>query len=228
MATFGEIVYMCNDQLKLVSDDSTFTEDHILFIADKIRAFLLKQKYSDIKKEIPDSNFQTICVDLSVVENIQNNPCVGGISLRSINKIPGMLQIANPKVYPINYYIGEVTFISMERMKYVGYNKYLQNIIYSSLDPDNYLYFKSNTPNHLHLEKVKISGIFQDSIKASGLQCEDEKICDLYDREFPLESSLITPLIEMVVKELSGSVYLPKDKDNNASDDLDNLTTKKQ
>nr|DAU83961.1 MAG TPA: Structural protein [Crassvirales sp.] len=50
MSTYREIVFMIMDELKLSSDDSYFTEDHIIFLASKYRAFLLKQRYSDIKK----------------------------------------------------------------------------------------------------------------------------------------------------------------------------------
>lgn len=57
MSTYKELVYLVLDELRLHSDDALFTEDHIIFLADKYRAFLLKQKYSDIKKQIPESNY---------------------------------------------------------------------------------------------------------------------------------------------------------------------------
>jgi hypothetical protein len=37
-----ELVYIVLDELKLVSDDSTFTEDHVMFTLNKYRAFVLK------------------------------------------------------------------------------------------------------------------------------------------------------------------------------------------
>jgi len=42
MSTFKEIVYLALEELKLTSDDSYYTEDHILFLLNKYRAFLLK------------------------------------------------------------------------------------------------------------------------------------------------------------------------------------------
>ena len=53
MNTYKELVYMCLDELKGSSDDFTYTEDHIVFLLTKYRVFLLKQRYSDIKKPIP-------------------------------------------------------------------------------------------------------------------------------------------------------------------------------
>ena len=138
MSTYKELVYMCLDELKLHSDDSSFTEDHVIFLLGKYRVFLLKQRYSDIKKQIPESNYQTICLDLIKVSAIPDEPC-SGVYLRSKEKIPFLMKIGNPRVYPIDYYQGEITYISRDRMRYVGHNKYLKNIIYTSLSPNNYL-----------------------------------------------------------------------------------------
>lgn len=230
MSTYKELIYMVLDELKLSSDDTQYTEDHIIFLLDKYRAFLLKQKYSDIKKYIPESNYQTICLDLIQVPAIAGGPCEGGTYLRSKEKIPFLIKIGTPRVYPLDYYQGEITYVSRDRMRYVGYNKFLQNIIYCSLGPDNYLYFKSSNPQYLYLEKVKFTGVFQDSTKASDLQCPDDNgdiICDVLDRTFPIEDSLIPPLVELIVKELSSSIYRPDDETNNAKDDLANKVIEK-
>ena len=214
---------MALDELKLSSDDAQFTEDHVMFLLDKYRTFLLKQRYSDIKKQIPESNYQTICLDLIQVPAISGDACEGGTYLRSKEKIPFLMKIGIPRVYPLDYYQGEITYVSRDRMRYVGYNKFLQNIIYCSIGPDNYLYFKSFNPQYLYLEKVKFTGIFQDSMQASDLQCPDdngETVCNPVDRTFPIEDALVPPLIELVVKELLGAEYIKKDEDNNAKDDL--------
>lgn len=219
--TYREIVYACLDILKLTSDDSLYTEEHIIFLANKARTLLLKQRYSDIKKRIPESNYQTICLDLEKVQNIQDLSCQGS-SLRTVQEVPYLMKIGNPKVYPQNYYLGEITYISRERMRYVGYNKYLQNIIYCSLAPDNHLYFKSSNPQHIYLKKVQVTGIFEDIQNASQLECNnDSSQCqNLLDKTFPLEEGLVQPLIEIVVKQLGPSVDLPQDQENNAQDDL--------
>ena len=229
MSTYKELVYMCLDELKLYSDDALYTEEHIMFLLGKYRTFLIKQRYSDVKKQIPESNYQTICLDLIEVPAISGEPCEGGFYLRSKEKIPFLMKIGNPRVYPIDYYQGEITYVSRDRMRYVGYNKYLQNIIYASLGPDNYLYFKSFNPQFLYLEKVRMTGIFEDTLAASELQCPDESgdtVCDVLDREFPIEAALVPPLIELVVKELLGAEYRPDDKTNDAKDELSEVASK--
>ena len=229
MSTYKELVYMCLDELKLYSDDALYTEEHIMFLLGKYRTFLIKQRYSDVKKQIPESNYQTICLDLIEVPAISGEPCEGGSYLRSKEKIPFLMKIGNPRVYPIDYYQGEITYVSRDRMRYVGYNKYLQNIIYASLGPDNYLYFKSFNPQFLYLEKVRMTGIFEDTLAASELQCPDENgdiVCDILDREFPIENALIPPLIQLVVEELTKAEYKPEDKENNSDDDLSEVVSK--
>ena len=229
MSTYKELVYMCLDELKLYSDDALYTEEHIMFLLGKYRTFLIKQRYSDVKKQIPESNYQTICLDLIEVPAISGEPCEGGSYLRSKEKIPFLMKIGNPRVYPIDYYQGEITYVSRDRMRYVGYNKYLQNIIYASLGPDNYLYFKSFNPQFLYLEKIRMTGIFEDTLAASRLQCPDDSgntVCDVLDREFPIENALIPPLIQLVVEELTKAEYKPEDKENNSDDDLSEVISK--
>ena len=229
MSTYKELIYMCLDELKLYSDDALYTEEHIMFLLGKYRTFLIKQRYSDVKKQIPESNYQTICLDLIEVPAISGEPCEGGSYLRSKEKIPFLMKIGNPRVYPIDYYQGEITYVSRDRMRYVGYNKYLQNIIYASLGPDNYLYFKSFNPQFLYLEKIRMTGIFEDTLAASELQCPDENgniVCDVLDREFPIENALIPPLIQLVVEELTKAEYKPEDKENNSDDDLSKVVSK--
>ena len=220
--TYNELIYMCLDELKLSSDDSFYTPDHLIFLLVKYRSFLLKQRYSDIKKQIPVSNYQSICLDLIEVPAISGEPCEGSSYLRSKNKVPTTMMIGNPRVYPMDFYQGEITYISRDRMRYVGYNKFLRNIIYCSKAPDGYLYFKSWNPQFLHLEKVSFNAIFEDTKEASELACPEENgaICKLEDKEFPIEDSLVPVLISLVVQELAGPRDANKDENNDANDNL--------
>lgn len=225
--TYREMIYICLDQVKIASDDSYITVEHVLFLISKIRALVLKQRYSDIKKEIPQSNYQTICLDLIQVPAISGEPCEGGTYLRSKDKIPTIMPIGNSVIYPIDFYQGSyITYVSRERMRYAGNNKWLKNIIYASKGPDDYLYFKSSNPQFLYLEKVKMTGIFEDAEKASELECDSaDRQCDILDRVFPLEEGLTSTVMELTVKYLLGAVYRGKDDDNNANDDLSDIAS---
>lgn len=227
MSTFKEIVYMCLDELQLSSDDATFTEEHIIFLANKYRALLLKKQYLDLAKLIPESNYQDVCLDLEQFAPFEDDPC-GDIYLRSTEKIPDMLPIGSPNITGIDFMAGEITYVSRERIRYVGHNKFLKNIMYATLGPDDHLYIKSANPQSLYLERVRFSGIFEDPEKAAKLSCDEdssgEETCDVLDKTFPLEEALIPLMIELIVKEVSNAIYRPADEENNANDDLTNNT----
>lgn len=225
--TYRELVYMCLDELKLSSDDSYITPDHIIFLADKYRVFLIHQRYIDIRKPIPESNYSELCLDLIKVPALDGEPCDGGFYLRSKEKIPFILKGTIPNIYPIDFYQGiYITYVNRNRMKFVGHNKWLSNIIYCSISPDNYLYFKSSNPQFLYLEKVKMSAILEDSKEGFKLSCNKDEICDILDMEFPMEATLVPALISLIVQELAKPVYSPEDKENNAEDDLSEVQIK--
>lgn len=222
--TYKELVYIILDELKQYSDDSNFNELHVRFLCNKYRAFLLKKNYTDIKKDIPSSNYQTICLDLEIVPTIQGDECAGAM-LRSKDKIPTTIGIGNPTIHTKNYLVGtHISYITMERLRFVGYNKWLKNIIYCAKGPDDYLYFKSWNPQHMYLNQVLFEGIFENIEDASELSCDKEgNKCDIMDVEFPLEDAIVPLLIQAVVQELSPKTITPEDAENNAMDDKANL-----
>lgn len=224
MSTYRQLTFLVLDELKITSDDALFNEEHIMFLLDKYRGFILKKEYKDIKKDIPESNYQTICLELIETPAIPGDYCEG-IYLRSKEKIPNLMSITSPRVFNEDYFNGEITLVSKERMKYVGNNKWLKNIIYAAIGPDNYLYLKSVNPQFLYLDKTKLTGIFENPSEASQLSCDKGDVCDPLDFNFPLEEALIPTMIELVVKELTGSIYKPEDTINNASDDLSTMAS---
>ena len=224
----SELVYSILDLAKAASsDDSFFTEEHVIFLCKKYRAFLIK-KEQDKEKSSTDVasefEYQQICLDLEKVPAIDGEPCTGGYYLRTTQKIPKILEGTQPRVYPIDFYQGtNISYVSRDKMRYVGNNKYLRNIIYSSLGPDLHLYLNSSNPQFLYMKQLRMSAIFEDIDEAAGLLCDSNgssESCDVLDAEFPIREYLVPPLIELVVKELTGAKYQPQDKENNAKDDL--------
>ena len=130
----------------------------------------------------------------------------------------------------MDFYQGiNISYIPRDRMRYVGTNKFLQNIIYVSLGPDLHLYLNSNNPQFLYLRKLRMSAIFEDFDEASDLLCDDDgntKACDVLDDVFPIRDYLVPTLMELVVKELTSAKYQPVDGRNNADDDLSKVATK--
>ena len=229
-----EIVYMVLDLAKAAtSDDSFWTEDHVIFLLKKYRSFLIKKEQekqkatTDIASEF---EYQQICLDLEKVPAIDGEPCTGGYYLRTTKKIPKILEDNQPRVYPIDFYQGiNISYIPRDRMRYVGTNKFLQNIIYISLGPDLHLYLNSNNPQFLYLKKLRMSAVFEDFDEVSSYLCNDggdSMACDVMDEVFPIREYLVPTLMELVVKELTSAKYQPVDEHNNAADDMSKVSTK--
>lgn len=221
---------MILDLIKGQSDDFVYNEEHIIFLCKKYRSFLIK-KEQDREKEsaeiASEFEYQQICLDLEKVAAIDGEPCTGGYYLRSTKPIPKILESTQPKVYPVDYFQGiNISYVSRDRMRYIGTNKYLQNIIYVSLGSDLHLYVNSNNPQFMYLKKLRMSAIFEDFDDAAGLLCDNDgtsTACDVLDAEFPIREYLVPTLIELVAKELLGSAFRPSDYLNNAADDLSDL-----
>lgn len=217
MTTYRELVYMCLDLIKGISDDFTYTEEHILYLLNKYRALVLKQRYEGApKKDIPDSNKQTICLDLITVDSLED------FYRRSVIKVPKVL-FNNVKISPLDYFKGNITFVSKERFKFVGHNKYLRSIIYATIQ-DDYVYLTSANEQFKYLDKVHITSIFENPFDAINKDLE-ESCGDILDAEMPIEDSLITTIIDLVVKELLGASYRPLDNTNNAADDAASMAS---
>lgn len=232
--TIREITYMCLDLAKAsTSDDSFYTEEHVLFLLKKYRSFVIKKEQDKQKTSTDTSSefeYQQICLDLEKVAAIDGEACTGGYYLRTTVKIPKILEDTQPRVYPIDFYQGiNICFVPREKMRYVGTNKFLQNIIYVSLGPDLHLYLKSSNPQFLYLKKLRMSAIFEDFDEATDYLCDNDgesEVCDVLDATFPMRDYLVPSLIELVVKELVGAEYKPVDEHNSASDDLAKVATK--
>lgn len=227
--TYRELVYIVLDEIKQISDDSIITEDHVKFLANQYRYFLLYQKkLKEGLASLSTSNEQTICVDLTLTPEIPDLDVCNNYILKSDQEIPDLMDTSLAKVTGVNLFGINISYVTRERFKYVGHNKWMQNIIYCCLGPDKHLYFKSVNPQFKYLKQAKITGVFEDSDKANELSCEtssDGSKCDPLDRDFPIDKDLVPQLIELTVKELLGAAWRQKDSQNDSKDDLADLMT---
>lgn len=237
--TLREIVYMISDELKLMSDDSSFNEEHIKFLVNKHRVLVLNQQYNKTLDTVHESNFQLIKITL---EEFVNNTRYAKKRkyLKSKNIVPHTI-LRGDKVFPINSAYNYIfTKVNKERMGFIGFNKWLSNIIYWAIS-ESYLYLYSDSESLKYLTesgnkkeepkqepkekpkedyKVYMYGVFEDAEKAFVLEDSTE---DIMDREYPLESGLVPVLIQSVIQELAAKIVQPEDSYNNASDDKANL-----
>ncbi len=226
MATFGEVIYLALDLIKERSDDAYYTEEHMLFLAGKFRAYLLERKYAKSRNKafqtVSSENEQQICVELEPADLLPFG--CGGNWLKSTKPLPDTLSISNPRISTISDMLfSNIEMIPAERMPYVGFNKWLKNIVYAAIGADKYLYLSGANPQFMLLKGAKVNAVFSDVEEAAKMACDDSGNglgCDVLEQEFPLEGSLILNCIELMVQEIAGPRYAPEDKSNNAKDEL--------
>lgn len=236
MTTWRELIYMVLDEVKMSSDDSIYTTDHIKFLLSKYRGYILNATYSSIKKEIPESNYQNICIDVTARGA---DFCGGETVLVSDKPIPYTMTIGRVLIYPpAGFMYGRINFVSQERFKWVGHNRFLRNELYATIGPDSRLYIKGSNSNFLYLRQVRMSALFQSPEDAAELECNANDFnstdcsevdttdnCDILDKDFPLEEAYIATLIQLVVRDLVSTIYRPSDEANNANDDLSDISS---
>jgi hypothetical protein len=209
MTTWKELVYIILDSLKIHSDDSKFTEDHVVFLLSKYRAYILNQMYSKVGKSASNANYQYLEVELESTSN------------KSKTNIPHIMSIGKP-IIGADCDQEEITFVPMDRFKYIGHNRFLNNIIYCTVNIEGKLEFnKIPTKNNGKLtepcNKCTIYAIFSNPLDVY------DKGLDILDEYFPVEETLIPSILELVMKDLTNGLYKPSDNTNDAQDALSDL-----
>lgn len=219
MATFGQIAHAIQDFSKTISDDSIINIDHIIFLMSKYRNYIL----SNPTKNLTEADYQTICVD---VEPGDDGDICGSVPyLVSVSQIPNVMNrggvtVAPPAGFLYGY---KFQFVNYQKFQFVGFNKWLYGFIYVTIGPDGRLYVKSHNSGFMNLEKLRITALFDDVEKVAEMECDDccnTQICDIEDREFPLDAGYIPLLMKYVTQEITAAAWQPRDDTNNANDDL--------
>lgn len=232
--TYRELVYMALDALKIHSDDSKFTEDHVIFLLNKYRAYILQQKYSKTLEGINNRNYQSINIELKTDIKAFLQDISGGKILKSNKEIPSIINISLPEVQiettvvegeeenAVTYEGNEsIVFTTEDRIRYTGFNRFLKKVIYCCIDKNNIFILKCADNTRISkINKVYLSAIFSDPISVFNFNASDS---DILDEEFPLEESLTPAVLELVLKDLTNGIYKPSDNTNNAQDALSDL-----
>ncbi len=242
--TYREAVFLITDSLRQFSDDSVWESEHIIKFLHKYRALLVKQRYLDRKKEIPRAFYQRLNVTF-------DTSYYRGDIYQSENIIPDSIdnQLINTYTYVSPNGINSLNFnfITPQRFKVVGHNKWLKNEVYVCIDLDGYMYVKSPNIDALNIQAVAIdsggqtyltqdegaeyqlvfdqltdSYLVYDTILDNPIDADrfnGVNTLDILDLDFPCDESLFQTIVELTIKEMSVLNGLPRDLNNNANDD---------
>jgi len=90
---------------------------------------------------------------LQAVPAISGEPSEGDEYMRGTEKLPCLMRIGNTTIADtsLDYFKGDIAYVTRDRFRYVGNNKYMNNIVYAAVAPDDYLYFKSVNPEYMNI-----------------------------------------------------------------------------
>lgn len=220
--TKREIIYSVFEKLKILTDDSDLTEEFISSLIDSKRAMLLKQQFGKSPWDMPLQAQQEICLTLEVADAIDGVTCFGKI-LRSKLKLPSSVKIRGKQgpllVRKMDRMQISINIVPIERLPFLGHNQFLANQLYAAVDYDGKLYLFSNNSSHMFLSALKVTDVFEAPDDATEMSCDTEfSYIDPWDQDYPIESAMVDPLVNIIMQELTKTLSLPQDNVNDAED----------
>lgn len=221
MATINQIIYNIKNISKggLSSDDNPISDrliKHWISVERSalLKAFLDKEKASIQSAEQSLGCVYLVCVDRSECDSIgiYSKEYIS----RTENKIPIPLDTEKmgQMITRVSTIYGEpIEFTSETISVYSKYKKYGSKLRRAFIR-NEYLYIE----NSKELELVKIDGIFQDPQLVNNFMNCDGTVCYSDDDNYPIPESMISNLVEIVIKKyLNISLTTQQDKTNDAN-----------
>lgn len=218
----SEIIYSIMEKLRQAdSDDTNYNAEIISYHIDNTRALLLKRR-AERGKGFSEIDLQTITMDVNKYDaSMDTSLTVGQNILRSVNKLPKLLKIADKlsivRIGSLNLYDPGFNIVSYAQSIYSGKGRYNKNQVFSYVF-NNYVYVKGalGCKEYRYLDKIIVRGLFEDcdtvDAKNKSLDCTD------YDYEYPISADMIPELESMIIQQLGQTMQIPEDKKNDSND----------
>lgn len=218
--TLREIIYDIKERLNAYSDDILLSDEHIAFMIRNKRNLYLKNYMSNLKKEIPIEAKQLICLPL-----MEDDLCEDDYTfLKTTVPIPATLETTG-RSNILAGYLGSrvarwINIVNYEQWPYIKTGgRFNAKQIYLTIDPNSFVLVYSPSGNHEFLEEIKLQIVAEDPEEADKYACmNDGEVCDFYDKQFPVEASMVPQIVNEIINELTVKYKLPFDNTNNAED----------
>jgi hypothetical protein len=216
MVTLNQIVY---DILNIASqgtqsDDFSISERQCALWVNELRSKLIHQAIQK-KGDINDSWLQHInCLELQEVDAAEccdvDTDCT---VLKSITQLPSYIEIVS-----VRDILNKTTFspITFFRAKYTSGNRYTANRPKWYMK-DRYLYIINSNI----LEKVSLSGVFEDPTALGMFTSCEGTPCYNIDSNYPLDLKMATDITDIILQtKIPIFMQMPKDNINDANSNI--------
>jgi len=219
MATIKEHVYAIQNILNqgAKSDDSRLSNSLIEHYLNTVRALLLKREINK-KQELGENNYQSFCLELTPT-TFFDCTCIpeefGCTILRSKQPLPSYISSKYKPAIDVRFIDGT----KVDRGSYTSYKKSNASLT-SSSTPTWFIYNRYLYITHtLRLKTILVRGLWENPSKLESYSnCENSKesCYDPSDDDFPIDTSLVSPMYNLTLQHLTPAYQFPFDTENNA------------
>mgnify|MGYP000117689905 CR=1 FL=1 len=214
-------IYDIKEDLRQYSDDSDISLSHISFLIDDTRALLLRQKYKNPGSIIPSSIKQRLHFDLEITDD--NEFISLDTLLRTTTALPKLVESAD-FMRDIQIDGGgladiKVILVPNQRFPYIGFNRFLSNLIYTTLGQDYKLYFKAGNTRYKTLQKIRVFGVFENPKEAWEASANYDSDVDFNSEvDYPIDLDMWVQMKDIIMQQYMRAMQIPEDKQNNADE----------
>lgn len=231
----NELVYDIREKLSLYSDDSSFSDEHIIFNINNIRSVILKSQMNSFNQVISPVTQQTLCLELELTSPYECGIHYGCEQIvRTVRPIPTPIKhylgLALTSVRTVNMLSQPITKIEQHSISFIspsrGRNK---NSIYYFVGSDMHIYLVSSSNMINLLDCISVTGVFTNPLELESYSkccdCEgsnDENKCyDYLESEYPMDNTHADDLTSLVIEKLLIKTQALKDTVNDAKDEVE-------
>jgi hypothetical protein len=224
--TATEIIYAIREKLKAYTDDTRYTDSYLYYLINLKRSVFIRREYNQLQKTIDIEVLQTICMELEEADESVCPECYTGCEdctiIRTVKKLPNVIELHNrntiTKIGSTGVFSRPINFITIDRIPYVGEDKYEANAIFGALHSNGHLYFKSKSSTYRTLEYVDVTALFENPDDVAEFKCNGNDCFDKEASRYPAESWMVDIIISEIVRELANLKQIPEDNTNDAKD----------
>lgn len=217
--TANEIIYEIYEDLNINSDDTNVDKRLILQKINTQRELWITNEMNKNFRMIPPALIQDIgCIPL---EQVSSEDCCETQSdcffMRTSIEIPAPINLHRELMFtrigPRDKKQKEFTFISYDRVPYVGFGRFNHSGVYSFW-LNNRVYLMSRNDSIVLFEGINVMGVFPEPENVVNLGlCEDEP-CWTFDSQYPIYRKLWAYMKPQIVQELLPKMTIPQDNVN--------------
>jgi hypothetical protein len=212
--TYNEIIYTVRESIRRYTLDSTIDDREIIFQVNMQRALHLRNEYNKSARNAIETVKQTICLNLTQVEDC----------LLTTTTIPKFIELhEKPAISRITSKIQSdipFDFVPFVKLPFVGNGRFNRKNVFISLTPDSKLLVKSGNPLIKMLDRILVTGIYENPLELKDFKCNFEQSVDCYsdDAEYPLTPHIFIYILPYVTDYFLRKLQVPRDTTNNANE----------